>query len=221
MIFGLFTGTRQVCWCSQVLFFRQYSWSSANGNGYLRKVVCYLVINAWRNEKFSHGCESSFDCLKRFIHQKFTIMKKAFVYGVAGLFLPWSITSITYSQTSTNQTELKARPSVEKIIPTSKQLDAAGKTEFNFRSEISSNAVRNFMKDYKYVTNAKWSKLCKGYYVVNFTVDSIKTRIVYDRAGHWKIPSGTILKTGCHRRFATWLKAPTTISTFIISSNPL
>src|SRR6476660_714978 len=64
MIFGLFTGTRQVCWCSQVLFFRQYSWSSANGNGYLRKVVCYLVVNACRNEKFSHGCESSFDCLK-------------------------------------------------------------------------------------------------------------------------------------------------------------
>ena len=111
-------------------------------------------------------------------------MKKAFIYGVAGLFLPWSITSITYSQNFTNQTELKANRSIEKIIPTSKQSDTAGQTEFNFRSEISSNAVRNFMKDYKYVTNAKWSKLSKGYSVVNFTVDSIKTRIVYDRAGH-------------------------------------
>jgi len=111
-------------------------------------------------------------------------MKKAFVYGVAGLVLPWSITSISYSQTSGNVAKLKMPPPVEKIIPASKQLDAAGSTEFNFRNEISSNAVRNFMKDYKYVANAKWSKLGNGYYVVNFTVDSIRTRIVYDRAGN-------------------------------------
>lgn len=51
-------------------FFCKCSWSPANGNDYLTKVVCYRVINACRNEKFPHGCESSFDCLKRFIHQK-------------------------------------------------------------------------------------------------------------------------------------------------------
>jgi hypothetical protein len=111
-------------------------------------------------------------------------MKKAFIYGVAGLFLPWSITSITYSQNTTKPAMFKAKPSIEKIIPTSKQSDTAGTTEFNFRNEISSNAVRNFMNDYKYVTNAKWSKLANGYSAVNFTVDSITTRIVYDRAGH-------------------------------------
>ena len=111
-------------------------------------------------------------------------MKKAFVYGVAGLVLPWSITSITFSQNLTKPAELKVQPSIEKIIPTSKQLDTAGNTEFNFRNEISSDAVRNFMKDHKDVTNAKWSKLANGYSAVNFTVDSITTRIVYDRGGH-------------------------------------
>ena len=111
-------------------------------------------------------------------------MKKAFVYGVTGLVLPWLITSISYSQNSANVAKLKISPSIEKIIPTSKQLDTAGSTEFNFRNEISSNAVRNFMKDYKSVTNAKWSKLPHGYSVVTFTVDSIRSRIVYDRRGH-------------------------------------
>ena len=111
-------------------------------------------------------------------------MKKASVYKAAGFLLPWTIVSITYSQNSTYTAKLKVQPFVEKIIPTSKQSDGVGSTEFTFRNEISTNAVRNFMKDYKYVTNAKWSKLGNGYYVVNFTVDSIRTRIVYDRAGH-------------------------------------
>ncbi len=79
---------------------------------------------------------------------------------------------------------LKAKASIEKIIPISKQSNTARKPEFNFRNEISSNAVRNFMQDYKGVTDAKWSKLANGYSAVNFTVDSITTRIVYDRAGH-------------------------------------
>jgi len=111
-------------------------------------------------------------------------MKKAFVYGIAGLFLPCSIISITYSQKSTNPVTFEAKPSIEKIIPTSKQLDIAGMTEFNFRNEISSDAVRNFMKDHTDVTNAKWSKLANGYSAVTFTVDSITTRIVYDGGGH-------------------------------------
>lgn len=111
-------------------------------------------------------------------------MKKAFAYGVAALFLPWTITGITYSQNSANQARLEAQPSVEKIIPTAKQPETGGKTQFTFRNEISDHAVRNFMKDYPYVTNAKWSKLAHGYSAVNFSVDSIKTRIVYDRGGH-------------------------------------
>ncbi len=110
-------------------------------------------------------------------------MKKAFAYRLAGFFLPSLITSITYSQNSTIPVGLQAKPVIEKITPTSKQPDTARKTEFNFRNEISSAAVRNFLRDYKYVTNANWSKFPHGYSVVVFTVDSIKTRIVYDKAG--------------------------------------
>jgi len=111
-------------------------------------------------------------------------MKKAFVSRFAGLFLSWTITSITYSQNSINPARLKAEPSIETIIPASKQLNAAGKSDFNFRNEISSKAVRNFMQDYKTVTDARWSELAHGYSVVNFTVDNIKTRMVYDKRGH-------------------------------------
>jgi hypothetical protein len=125
----------------------------------------------------------SFDPVHIYSSQKFTIMKKAFAYGLTGFFLPWTITSITYSQNSTNPAGFQGKPSIEKIIPTPKQPDTAGKTEFNFRNEISSSAVRNFLKDYKDVTNAKWSKMPHGYSAVVFTVDSIKTRIVYDKGG--------------------------------------
>lgn len=111
-------------------------------------------------------------------------MKKAFTCGVAGLFLTLTISNLAYSQTLTNPAKLKAQPSIEKTIPVSKQLNVVGKSDVNFRNEISSNAVRNFMQDYKSVTDARWSNLGHGYCVVNFTVDSIKTRIVYDKGGH-------------------------------------
>ena len=44
-------------------------------------------------------------------------MKKASVYRVAGFLLPWTIISITYSQTSTNTAKLKAQPSLKKSFP--------------------------------------------------------------------------------------------------------
>jgi len=111
-------------------------------------------------------------------------MRKAFVYRVAGLFVLSSTTIIAYSQELAKSAKLTAKPSIEQIIPASKQSDNDAKTQFDLRNDISIYAVRNFMKDYKSVTDAKWSKLPHGYSVVTFTVDSIRSRIVYDRGGH-------------------------------------
>jgi len=173
-----------------------------------------------RSGWYSVPCRYSFDPVHIYSSQKFTIMKKAFAYGLTGFFLPWTITSITYSQNSTNPAGFQGKPSIEKIIPTPKQPDTAGKTEFNFRNEISSSAVRNFLKDYKDVTNAKWSKMPHGYSAVVFTVDSIKTRIVYDKGGQCENIVRYYFENRLPRQFATWSKAPTTISAFITSSNP-
>jgi hypothetical protein len=71
----------------------------------------------------------------------------------------------------------------ENIIPLSKELNLTTDSDFNFRNEISTNAVRSFIRDYKNVPNAKWSKSANGLFVVYFTSDSINNSIYYNKRG--------------------------------------
>jgi hypothetical protein len=50
-------------------------------------------------------------------------------------------------------------------------------------SEIK-KAVKSFTRDYKNITNAKWLRLNHGFSVVYFTVDSINTRLLYNKKGY-------------------------------------
>src|SRR4029079_14838520 len=102
-------------------------------------------------------------------------MRKAFVYGVVGLFVLSSTQISGYSQDLAKSAKLNAKPSIEQIIPASKQSDNDAKTQFDLRNDVSIFAVRNFMKDYNSVADAKCSKLPHGYSVVSFTVDSIRS----------------------------------------------
>ncbi len=104
-------------------------------------------------------------------------MKKTWVCGFTSLFLAWTITSIAYGQ------KLKAQPLPEKFIPESKQSDLSKDSGFIFRNEISSRAVRNFIREYKSVTDAEWSRSANGLFVVHFTSDSINITIHYNKNG--------------------------------------
>jgi len=44
-------------------------------------------------------------------------------------------------------------------------------------------AAKTFSRDYKNITDAKWFKLSKGFAVVHFTKDDIKTMILYNKRG--------------------------------------
>ena len=113
-------------------------------------------------------------------------MKKAFVYVFTGSFIAWTITSFAYAQSSNSTAKFKQHPSLERIIPISKQLNAARDSDFIFRNEINSKAVRNFISEYKNVAGAKWYKSANGSFVVYFSSENIKSWIYYDKNGDFE-----------------------------------
>ena len=110
-------------------------------------------------------------------------MKKIFVYRFTGIILACIVTSIVYGQISNGLQKFRKGPLPENIIPLSKELNLTTDSDFNFRNEISTNAVRSFIRDYKNVPNAKWSKSANGLFVVYFTSDSINNSIYYNKRG--------------------------------------
>jgi hypothetical protein len=110
-------------------------------------------------------------------------MKKVFGACFAGAALILTITSISYAQSSNSIAKLNPQPSLEKIIPISKQLNAARYSGPIFRSEISSKPVRNFVRNYKNVAEAEWFKSTNGLFVVYFSSDSINSSIYYNKKG--------------------------------------
>ena len=114
-------------------------------------------------------------------------MKKAFVYGFAGLFLAWIITSIGYGQIENSITKLGTQSLSEKKIPFAKQLILTRDSNFIFRNEISTKAVRSFIREYKNVTDAEWFRSPNESFVVYFTSDSIKSTIYYNKDGDFDL----------------------------------
>ena len=112
-------------------------------------------------------------------------MKKAFVPGFARLLLACTITSITYGQTENRIAKLEASLFAEKNIPVAKQLPLNGGSNFVFRNEISTKAVRNFIRDFTNVTDAEWFRSPAGSFVVYFTSDSINSTIYYTKGGEF------------------------------------
>ncbi len=56
------------------------------------------------------------------------------------------------------------------------------KKDDNALSGIPPRAVKNFEKSFKGITSEHWSRLDDGY-IATFTVDSVQTRIAYNRKG--------------------------------------
>jgi hypothetical protein len=113
-------------------------------------------------------------------------MKKAFVQGFTGLFLAWTITNVTYSQSSTSTAKLKPQLTLEKNVPISKQLNSAKNSNFLLRNEINAKAVRNFTREYKNITGAKWFKSANGLFAVYFISEKIQSWVYYNTKGNYE-----------------------------------
>ena len=113
-------------------------------------------------------------------------MKKTFVYRFAGIIFACIITSIAYGQPSNSLAKLKAQPLSEKIISLYKQLNLTRDSDFIFRNDINTKAVRNFIRDYENVTGAIWFKSANGLFVVYFTNENIQYWIYYNKKGDFE-----------------------------------
>jgi hypothetical protein len=109
------------------------------------------------------------------------MMKKALFPCFIAILLTGTITG-SYSQSS-NSTA-KAGSSHEEFISSTEEINTVKDSASIRLNELNTRAVRNFTRDYKNVTDAKWFKLSKGYFVVYFTMDGIKTTAVYNNGGY-------------------------------------
>ncbi|HZI54604.1 MAG TPA: hypothetical protein VFD56_12900 [Chitinophagaceae bacterium] len=105
-------------------------------------------------------------------------MKKTFL---PGLFLAVAMTQMINAQSSTDTSKFKLP--AEKII-------SASNNKMNFDSavwnEIKTNAIRNFTRDYKNVSNAKWYISGNGFFVVFFASEDISTWVYYNKKGDYE-----------------------------------
>ena len=110
-------------------------------------------------------------------------MKQASVYGYTVLIFILAITSTNHGQAANSTAKLRVKSLPEKNIMASKQLNVTRDSNFTFRNEISTKAVRNFIRDYRNVTDAEWFRSPSGSFVVYFTSDIINNTIYYNKEG--------------------------------------
>jgi hypothetical protein len=114
-------------------------------------------------------------------------MKKVFATGFARIFFACTITTIAYGQSENRIAKLEAKLFSEKNIPADRLLTLTRDSNFIFRNEISTKAVRNFIRDYKNVTDAEWFRSPTGSFIVYFTSDSINSTIYYTKEGEFDL----------------------------------
>jgi hypothetical protein len=110
-------------------------------------------------------------------------MKKEFICSFTGVFISWILLSIANGQITNSIAQVKTESQPEKIIPEPKQLNSDLDSDFTFRNEINTKAVRNFITKYKNVPDAKWFKSANGLLVAYFISDSIQNWVFYNDRG--------------------------------------
>ncbi len=80
-----------------------------------------------------------------------------------------------------------APPNVSENDSFSFQLNSIKNSPVLYLNEVSSKAIRHFIRTYKNADSAKWSKLADGNggFEVCFSTDGIPTRVKYDKAGNY------------------------------------
>jgi hypothetical protein len=110
-------------------------------------------------------------------------MKKSFFAGFTGILLTWIVTGVSYSQATSGSPQNGA--SQQEIIYSVEEKNAEKNVDPLRLNEINSRAARDFVRQYKNVSDAEWFKLKDGF-VVHFTNDGIKSRAFYTKQGHYE-----------------------------------
>ncbi len=112
-------------------------------------------------------------------------MKNKFFACFTGTLLAVTINNIAYTQSVTSIAKLKRQVSIEKIIPSSKKLYSADRSDIIFRNDIKIKAVRNFIRDFENVSDVIWRQSANGS-AAYFTMNGIKTRVFYHKNGDYQ-----------------------------------
>jgi hypothetical protein len=108
-------------------------------------------------------------------------MKKMLITGLTGLLLTWTIAN-SYSQSPNDR--IKPGTAHEAFGSSSAETNTVKSPGSVRLNELNTKAVRNFIREYKNVSDERWFKLDNGSFVVYFTMDSIKSRALYDKKGY-------------------------------------
>lgn len=106
-------------------------------------------------------------------------MKKTLLNCLTATLLTWTV-GISYSQQANANSNVGY--SDEELVSSAGRKTFTGSSASKAPAEIK-KAVKSFSRDYGYVANAKWLTLDHGFSVVYFTVDGVKTRLLYDKKG--------------------------------------
>jgi hypothetical protein len=105
-------------------------------------------------------------------------MKKAFF---PLLLVALTISNITYAQGLANAT--KSKKQIENIISES---NTDVKNDSAVWNGINVNAIRNFMREYKNVSDTKWFESSNGFFVAYFVRDDIRSWVFYNKKGDFE-----------------------------------
>ena len=110
-------------------------------------------------------------------------MKNRFLQDLRVLLIACTITSAACGQPVHEMTDPPKQPLPEKIIPESKKAGLGQDSGLMLRNEINAKAARNFMKNFKDVTDAKWFKSANGLIVAYFANEKFRNWVFYNTDG--------------------------------------
>lgn len=109
-------------------------------------------------------------------------MKKTLFYCAAVLFFAITMTNIMHAQNSTSIAKLTVKITPENIfLP--ERFSGSVETKELRKNEINIKAQRDFIKEYKNATDARWYISGNGLLVAYFTKAGIMTRRYYNKKG--------------------------------------
>jgi hypothetical protein len=107
-------------------------------------------------------------------------MKKLIFSCFTGISLCCTIAT-SYSQSPNNIAMHELSP--EKLNSTIEESNTISDTASIALNEISTKAVRSFLRDYGTIAGAKWTRSANGSFVVYFMSKGIKNRVSYGKSG--------------------------------------
>ena len=111
-------------------------------------------------------------------------MKNKHIACFIGALLAGIVNCVSYAQPN-GIPKLKPPALPENSIPLSRQLSFVMDIKPVFRNDISSKAVRNFIREYDNITDVKWTSSDDGPSVY-FTMNGVKTKVLYYKNGSYQ-----------------------------------